>query len=132
METNVVFTLSNRIRAIFYIISIPLLALPIYAVIIGDYRVYTLLFYLTACAVCYTNLFKKYIVTDDALVISNGFGSKQIISLSSVTKLTSQTKGFRIDCIEANNKKSFYIIKNVEDEEQFLTLLKSRISGVTA
>ena len=100
--------------------------------IIGDYRFYTLLFYLTACAVCYTNLFKKYIVTDDALVISNGVGSKQLILLSSVTKITPQTKGFRIDCIEANNKKSFYIIKNVEDEEQLLALLKARISAATA
>ena len=128
METNVVFTNSKRIRLLFLVLLLIVVALGLYQVFFTEYKLYKLLIFIPIALVSYAITFSKFIVTDNALIVNGGLGGKEIIPFSIITSIARDRKGFRLDYTRTNGKKGFRIFKYVDNVEQFYSLLQKRCS----
>ncbi len=128
METNVVFTNSKGIRLLFLVLLLVVLALGLYQAFLAEFKLYKLLFYIPIALVSYAITFSRFIVTDNALIVKGGLGSKEIIPLAHITSISPQGKGFSINYTRGNGKKGFRIFKYVDNVDQFYSLLQKRCS----
>ena len=126
MET--IFKTSRFTRIIYPLIILFSVFAIIYSIYF-DGNILALVIFLPLCILFYYQAYQKYVLQDTAFVMKNGVGgTSHSIAWSDIEKISLDKKDIRIDYTKVNGMNGFLILRDVENKDLLLELLKNTLS----
>ena len=126
MET--IFKTSRFTRIIYPLIILFSVFAIIYSIYF-DGNILALVIFLPLCILFYYQAYQKYVLQDTAFAMKNGFGgTSHSIAWSDIEKISLDKKDIRIDYTKVNGMNGFLSLRDVENKDLLLELLKNTLS----